>query len=325
MNLFLRYLKSRSGLILLFFSFALIFALTFWLYRLPLAAIFYPAMLCALVGFVCICRDYVGVRRRHDILSGFRGMDDVLPESRDIEDADYRAIIRLLEEQRREAITRTESEMQAMVDYYTLWAHEIKTPIASMRLRLQNEDTPEARSLLTDLGRIERYVEMVLTYLRLEGDGSDYVIRECDLDSILRPVFKQFAGEFIGRRLKLDYSPAETRVLTDEKWLAFVVEQVLSNALKYTPSGTISVSLEAPATLCIRDTGVGIAPEDLPRVFEQSYTGLAGRTDKRASGIGLYLCKRVCDTLGHRISIDSAPGDGTIVRIDLSHRELPVE
>ena len=221
--------------------------------------------------------------------------------------------------------TRAEADMSDMLAYYTLWAHQIKTPIAAMRLQLQGEDSAKARALLGDLGRIERYVEMVLTYLRLEGDGTDYVIREYDLDGILRPVFRQFAGEFIGRRLRLDYAPVNHRVLTDEKWLAFVVGQVLSNALKYTPEGAISVYLEPPAVLCVRDTGIGIAPEDLPRVFEQSYTGLTGRADRRASGLGLYLCKRVCDNLRHGISIESAPGAGTTVRIDFGRRELPID
>ena len=325
MKLFGRYLRSRLGMVALFFAFVLIFAATFALYRLPLKAVGYPAMLCAVVGMICAVVDYGRVKRRHEALSGLRGMEDALPSPRDIEDADYQEIIRLLRKQRREAQTHAEADMRAMADYYTLWAHEIKTPIAAMRLRLQGQDTSEARGLLSDLNRIERYVEMVLTYLRLEGDGTDYVIREHDLDSILRHAFKRFAGEFIARRLKLAYAPVEAHVLTDEKWLGFVVEQVLSNALKYTPSGTIFVYMEAPATLCVRDTGIGIAPEDLPRVFEQSYTGLAGRADRKASGIGLYLCKRVCDNLGHGISMESTPGEGTTVRVDLSSRRLFIE
>ena len=215
--------------------------------------------------------------------------------------------------------------MNAMMDYYTLWAHQIKTPIASMSLRLQEEDTAQSRALLSDLGRIERYVSMVLTYLRLEGSSTDYVIRKTDLDSVLRPVFKQFAGEFISRKLKLDYTPVNVNVLTDEKWLSFVVEQLLSNALKYTPKGSVSVYLEEPSVLCIRDTGIGIAPEDLPRVFERSYTGLTGRADKRASGLGLSLCKRVCDNLGHGITIESVPGQGTTVRVDLGTRKVNIE
>ena len=159
---------------------------------------------------------------------------------------------------------------------------------------------------------------MVLTYLRLEGEGTDYVFREARLDDIVRPALRRFAGEFIARRLTLDYTPTDVRVFTDEKWLSFVIEQVLSNALKYTPQGGVSVYVEEPKTLCIRDTGIGIAPEDLPRVFERGYTGLQGRADKRASGIGLYLSKRILDNLGCKIEVLSALGKGTEVSIDLS-------
>ena len=325
MKLFLRYLRDRRGGILLFSAFVLIFALLFWLYRLPLRAVLYPATLCAVVCVIYTAINYKRMKRRHSALLAFRDREDALPPPRDIEEEDLRKIIRLLTEQLRIADTRSQAERRAMMDYYTLWAHEIKTPLAAMRLRLQGQDSAEARSLLTDLGRVEGYVEMVLTYLRLEGDGTDYVICEQDLDGILRAAFKRFASEFIARRLKLDYTPVQTRVLTDGKWLSFVVEQLLSNALKYTPEGTIFVYMEAPDVLCVKDTGIGIAPEDLPRVFEQSYTGLTGRADKRASGIGLYLCKRICDDLGHRLSIESAPGKGTTVRLELNRRDLPLE
>ena len=193
------------------------------------------------------------------------------------------------------------------------------------------QSVPEAdyqaivRSLLADLGRIERYVEMVLTYLRLEGEGTDYVFRETELDGIVRASLRRFAGEFIDRRLTLDYTPSDVRVLTDEKWLSFVIEQVLSNALKYTPRGGVSVYVEEPKTLCVRDTGIGITPEDLPRIFERSYTGLHGRSDKRASGIGLYLCRRICRNLGHTITAESVPGAGTTVRIALEKEKITVE
>ena len=325
MDLFVRYVRSRLAAIALTLACALLFAASFALYRLPLAAVLYPAGLCLALGLIAMAADFARVRRAHLCLRMLDILEAELPEARDVEAEDYRQLALLLRRRQREARTRAEADMSDMVAYYTLWAHQIKTPIAAMRLQLQDEDSPRARALLADLGRVERYVEMVLTYLRLEGDGTDYVIRECDLDGILRPVFKQFAGEFIGRRLRLDYAPVNLRVLTDEKWLAFVVGQVLSNALKYTPEGAISVYLEPPAVLCVRDTGIGIAPEDLPRVFERSYTGLAGRADRRASGLGLYLCKRVCDNLRHGISIESAPGAGTTVRIDFARRELPVD
>ena len=325
MKLFLRYLKSRLGVLLLFAAFAAVLTCSFLLYHLPAEAVLYPAALCLVLGAAVLVLDFLRVRRRHRLVSDLSEMESSLPETLDIEAADYRDIVLRLREMNRDLTTRSENDRSSMVDYYTLWVHQIKTPIASMRLRLQDEDTALARSLLADLGRVERYVSMVLTYLRLEEGASDYVIRETDLDSVLRPVLRQFAGEFISRRLKLDYTPVDTKVLTDEKWLSFVVEQVLSNALKYTPEGTVSVYMESPSVLCVRDTGIGIAPEDLPRVFDRNYTGLAGRMDKRASGIGLNLCKRVCDNLGHGISIESGLDKGTVVRIDLGTRKLNFE
>lgn len=325
MKLFLRYLKGKLCVLLLFAAFAVMLSCSFLLYHLPVEAVLYPSALCLALGATVLVVDFLRVRRRHKLLSDLSEMESELPKPREIEAEDYREIVLRLRGMNRELNTRFETDRTAMVDYYTLWVHQIKTPIAAMRLRLQDQDTAEARSLLSDLGRIERYVSMVLTYLRLEEGSSDYVIRETDLDGLLRPVLRQFAGEFISRRLKLDYQPMDFKVLTDEKWLSFVVEQVLSNALKYTKEGTVSVFLESPGVLCVRDTGIGIAPEDLPRVFDRNYTGLAGRVDRSASGIGLNLCKRVCDNLGHGISLDSALGKGTTVRIDLNTRKAPVE
>ena len=195
-----------------------------------------------------------------------------------------------------------------------------------MRLTLQNEDSELSRRLSEDLLRIEQYVEMVLCYLRLDSSSTDYVFQEYDLDSIVKQAVRKFAGQFIRRKIRLDYQPLHTRVVTDEKWLLFVVEQVLSNALKYTPAaGTVTIDLEEPKTLCIRDTGIGIAPEDLPRVFEKGYTGYNGRNDKKASGIGLYLCRRICKNLNHVISVDSSLDSGTVVRIRLEQVKLGKE
>ena len=166
---------------------------------------------------------------------------------------------------------------------------------------------------------------MVLCYLRLNSSSTDYLIQEYSLDDIIKQAVKKFAGQFIRKKIRLDFQQTQARVITDEKWLSFVIEQVLSNALKYTPSGTITINMEAPKTLCIRDTGIGIAPEDLPRIFEKGYTGYNGRKDKKASGIGLYLCRRICENLGHRITANSSLESGTVIRIHLEQKALKVE
>ena len=329
MKLFGEYLKSRRGTLLFFALAAALLCASFALFRLPLAAVAYPLALTALLGAAALALDFRRVYRLHRELSQLEStaaeLIGELPAARTVPEADYRTIVQSLCRQSADAAAAAASDRADMLEYYTLWAHQIKTPIAAMRLRLQSEDSDLSRRLLADLGRIERYVEMVLTYLRLEGDGTDFVFRETSLDAIIRASLRSFAGEFIARRLTLDYTPTDVRVLTDEKWLSFVIEQVLSNALKYTPRGGVSVYVEEPKTLCIRDTGIGIAPEDLPRIFERSYTGLQGRADKRASGIGLYLCRRICADLGHTITAESTPGEGTLIRIALEKKKLTVE
>ena len=212
-----------------------------------------------------------------------------------------------------------------MVDYYTVWAHQIKTPIASIRLNQQNEDSEFSRQVAEDLQRIEQYVQMALVFLRLDSDTTDYVFQEKDLDEIVKGAVRKFSMQFIRRKIRLQYEPLHISVLTDEKWLSFVVEQVLSNALKYTADGTIFISLRGPDTLCIRDTGIGIAAQDLPRIFEKGYTGGNGRADKTATGLGLYLCKRICCNLGHTIGAESEPGAGTAILIGLGRREKVLE
>lgn len=329
MKLFFRYVRQKRRLWGVGAVCCAVFAVAFWLYRLPIAAVIYPAVLCAAIGALCMAADFIRVRREHEVLQTMKTATDVasgcFPQEDSIPGEDYRQIIRLLCEEYAEYRTETGARYADMIDYYTVWAHQIKTPIASMRLQLQNEDTVLSRRLTADLSRVEQYVEMVMTFARLNSESTDYVIRACDLDAVVKRAVKKFSSEFISRRLSLHYEPLNATVVTDEKWLSFVVEQVLSNALKYTPTGSVSIAMAPEKTLCIRDTGVGIAPEDLPRVFENGYTGYNGRADQKASGIGLYLCKRICENLGHGVSIRSVVDEGTEVRIDLAQRKLEVE
>ena len=329
MKLFLRYLRQRLRLFIVGAVFCFVFAVSFLLYHLPIGAVLYPTLLCAALGILIMVFDFLRVKREHEALSSIRSMTDVIaglfPKIDGIKDEDYQQILRLISEEHNDYRTQTNRKYADMIDYYTVWAHQIKTPIASMRLHLQNEDSALARTLTSDLHRIEQYVEMVLTFLRLNSESTDYVIKEYDLDKIIKQAVRKFSADFIGRKLSLVYEPVNTTVITDEKWLSFVIEQVLSNALKYTPAGGITITLENEKALRIRDTGIGIAPEDLPRVFENGYTGYNGRADKKASGIGLYLCKRICNNLGHTIIARSIVDVGTTIDIDFTQTKLEVE
>lgn len=329
MKLFLQYLKQRRRVLIVGAVFCIVFAVSFLLYHLPMGAVIYPTLLCATLGILIMVFDFLRVKREHEALNSIRSMTDVIAESLPkidgIKDEDYQQILRLISEEHNDYRTQTNRKYADMIDYYTVWAHQIKTPIASMRLHLQNEDSALSRTLSSDLHRIEQYVEMVLTFLRLNSESTDYVIKEYDPDKIIKQAVRKFSADFIGRKLSLVYEPVNITVITDEKWLSFVIEQVLSNALKYTPTGSITITLENEKTLRIRDTGIGIAPEDLPRIFENGYTGYNGRADKKASGIGLYLCKRICNNLGHTITARSIVDVGTIIDIDLTQTKLEVE
>lgn len=329
MKLLRTYLKSRRRTIFACLAFAILLLVSFRLYHLPLAAVLYPMSLCLLLGIVLLLVDFGRILRLHRRLEHLAdcggSVSDELPRPDTIPEADYCAIAEKLCAEIRDGSEAAALRYRDMVDYYSVWAHQIKTPIAAMKLTLQQEDSSYARRLSGDLFRIEQYVEMVLAFLRLEPGGTDYVFRETSLDAVIRPELRKFAPEFIGRKLKLDYQTMDTKLVTDEKWLGFVIGQLLSNALKYTRSGGVRLCLREPMCLCISDTGIGIAPEDLPRIFEKGYTGYNGRTERTASGIGLYLCRRICENLGIGIRAESTVGAGTTIVLDLSREVIRVE
>lgn len=321
MKIFGAYIKQKSKILLIILLFCIIFAIVFYLYKLPVEAVIYPSLLCILFGTILMVLDFAKIKRRHKILEKLGNMPsamiDELPSVSNINDYGYQRIIRSLQKEISQLESDSNNRFNDMVDYYTVWAHQTKTPIASMRLTLQNEDTPLSRKLLSDLFRIEQYVEMIMAFLRLDSTSSDYVFKEHNIDTIIRQAVKKYANEFIDRKISLVYNPIDYTVVTDDKWLSFVIEQILSNALKYTQKGSIKIYMNENMMLCIEDTGIGIAPEDLPRIFEKGYTGYNGRNDKKASGLGLYLCKRICKNLDTGITVLSEIDKGTIVRIDL--------
>lgn len=320
MDGFLRaYLYQRRRVLLGFAAAVLIFGGAFLLYHLPLMAVGYPAMICVVLGGIVMMMDIRRCHQRHQVLERLKASVDVdtLPPSDLIEVRDYQQLVSLLQEERSQQEAELAARYQDMIRYYTLWAHQIKTPIASMKLQLQNMDDERSRRLSSEVRHIEQYVDMVLAFLRLGSDSTDYVFREVELDRLVRACVKRFSGDFIQKKLRVEVTPTNQKIVTDEKWLSFVIEQLLSNAIKYTPKGSVSVYMEEPSTLCIRDTGIGIAKEDLPRLCQRGFTGLNGRAEEKASGLGLHLCREVCAALGYALSIESEMDKGTCVKICL--------
>ena len=327
MKLFLSYLKRNIRLLGMLLLFGAVFAGVLLLYRAPLEGPLYGLLLCLALGLCWLIVGYLRYRRKHQALqqalTELKEGLPALPEAADALERDYQDMLVALHEDRRRIAADADGTRDRAETFYTAWVHQIKTPMAAMDLLLQSGQ-PDGALLKGELFRMEKYADLVLTYQRLGSDTTDLVLKACDLDTVIRAAVKEYARLFILKKLTLTFTPTGRTVLTDEKWLGFVVGQLLSNALKYTQKGGVSIYARGE-TLVIEDTGMGIPPEELPRIFEKSFTGENGRSEQRTTSLGLYLCKRACDLLGHGISAESEVGRGTRIILDLGRPAAPTE
>ena len=322
------YIKSRRGVLLFFALAAALLGVSFALFHLPLRAVAYPFALALLLGLAALALDFRRVYKLHRELSQLETtaaeLIGVLPGAESVPEADYQAIVQSLCRQSADAAAKAAADRADMLEYYTLWGHQIKTPIAAMELLLQ-EEPADARALKRELLKTSQYVEMALSYQRMEGEGNDLVIQRYELRPVVMQAVKKVSPLLIHKHISFSAGDLSGEVLTDEKWLVFVLEQLLTNASKYTKEGgSVRIGKEN-GLLVLRDTGIGIRPEDLPRIFEWGYTGYNGRLDKRSTGVGLALVKQVMEMLGNKIEIRSVLGEGTEVFLDLRRTELEAE
>jgi integral membrane sensor signal transduction histidine kinase len=318
MEILKSYLKKNIKVYILFIGFILIFFIMFYLYNLPLEALIYTGSFCFLAALIASFSDFVNYKESYKKLNFLEQniLNDLeaLPKSLDIRIDYYHKIIEKLYEELEKLTQENRQKNTDMVDYYSMWVHQIKTPIAAMNFLLDNEEVDQ-KILQQELFKIERYVEMVLTYIRLDSTSSDYVITKINLDEVVKDTVKKYAALFINKKIKLNYVSHETMVISDKKWLSFAFEQILGNSVKYSSTnGEITIET-FENKLVIEDKGIGIKEEDLPRIFEKGFTGFNGRYEKKSSGLGLYLCKKTLDKLGHHIEISSTVGKGTRVEI----------
>ena len=328
MKLFLDYLNKIKLQILLMLFPTILTGMIFLLYQLPLEPILYIAVLWILTGLGTCAFGFHNYQKNIHNLQIISAAPDINLSRMDAPsneaDALQQEIMHSLNRMRIDAETANQKTLEEMTDYYTMWAHQIKTPIFALRLLLQENPTVN-KEALTELFKIEQYVEMVLSYIRLGSSENDFVIKEYNLDDIIKQAIRKYAPLFIRKKIALNFKNTNYTVLTDEKWLVFVIEQILSNAIKYTTKGTVSIYPLENKKLVIEDTGIGISEEDIPRIFDKGFTGYNGRTNKKASGLGLYLCKNILDKLSHKISIESEVGVKTKVILDLSMIDINIE
>lgn len=323
--MFKDYLKKTYSIYLLYLSFICCTFVVFIICQTLTDLIIYMLGIYLFIILVYFFKDYRKYKNHHQNLKYIKEDLDFLddfPQDIYLEEKIYQEMIQQLQKKAFQLSKENQQKYNDMIDYYTKWVHQIKTPIAGLKLIIQN-DYPDEK-MLVELLKIEQYVNMALQYVRLVHIHHDLSFQKVSLDELVSQEIKKQSLFFFQKNIKVDYQIQDQQILTDEKWSSFAIEQVLSNALKYTKEGSITFYNEGEK-LYIKDSGIGIKESDLPRVFEKGFTGFQGRNDKKASGLGLYLCKNIFDQLGHLISIESKVGQGTTVCLDFSKKEIFIE
>lgn len=324
---FAEYIKARLGIITAAISCYLIMFLISFVYAVPMMPTILSVAVTTVIGILVGAWDYRNyVKKHHQLVRALEAPELFAEQLEYTDEGSVEGRIGLIEEDYLKMLIKLTDDLNkskelnserynSMVEYYTVWVHQIKTPIAAISLIVQNmEDRETANRLKAELTRVESYAEMALNYLRLGSESNDLRFEEVDVDSVVRGEIKKMMSMFFAKGLSVDFVPSDIRITTDKKWLGFIIGQFISNAIKYQTEGTIHFYGDENSFV-IQDEGIGIAKEDIPRIFEKGYTGYNGHNEKQSSGLGLYLVKKAADMLNIKVAIESEPGTGTRAKV----------
>ena len=294
MKLFLDYMKNQSVILFGYLLVCIVFITISVLATIEIAYVFLGIEILGFILFV-----YLIVHWFH-----YQKLSDVKDDNE-----------RLLNENR-----NLKSEMLNQKDdlnaYFLMWLHQIKTPMTVSKLLLEKPDETTNTKLKMQLMYIEQYINMAMNYLKMIDYSTDMDITQVNLDDIIKNLLKKYSLLFIYNHISLEYQSNLTYVVSDSQWLTILIEQILSNALKYTENGKITIQyLEDKHALEIRDTGIGIRSEDIPKIFDRGYSGFNGRMNEKSSGLGLYLARKISERLNIQIEVESKLSKGSIFRL----------
>ena len=294
MKLFLDYLKSQSVILFGYFLVCIVFITISVLTTIEIEYVFLGIEILGFILFVYLIVYWFQYQKLSDV--------------RDDNE-------RLLNENR-----NLKSEMLNQKDdlnaYFLMWLHQIKTPMTVSKLLLEKPDETTNTKLKMQLMYIEQYINMAMNYLKMIDHSTDMDITQVNLDDIIKNLLKKYSLLFIHNHISLEYQSNLAYVISDSQWLTILIEQILSNALKYTENGKIAIQyLEDKHALEIRDTGIGIRSEDIPKIFDRGYSGFNGRMNEKSSGLGLYLARKISERLSIQIEVESKLSQGSIFRL----------
>lgn len=309
-----KFLKLKVHSLIIFLIYVM-FLLASTLFGLNTNYIIYIVLVSLFMFVVNIIISYVKYRKIIQDIDDW-SMDKTLREPYIIAETQFAKKMLNLQKENERMENAFDIKMRDFKDYITIWTHQIKTPLFSLSLIL-NDHPVDSHAAQGEVFEIEEYIESLLSYMRLESLSTDFVFEEAFLDELINSSIKKYAKVFIKKKNQVKFTPTKLKITTDIKWFGLILDQILSNANKYTDQGLIEIYIEG-TKLIIKDTGIGIRKEDLPRVFDKSYTGYNGRIYKKSTGIGLNLVKTTADNLSIDVFIESEVDVGTKVILNLS-------
>lgn len=332
----LDYLKDKKYIIFIYVLCSLLTGTIIWLSESAPAAQsygFYSICLSLFIFSLYLLIEFLIKKNHYDKIkknSLYNDLDWVnsMPKPLSREEKIYYDLLLKLYGESNEMMTKYNNSFEENLEFVTMWVHEAKTPITAIKLIIQNSlDNPTEKDLYSiedEVDKIEEFVQMTLCYVRSMDFEKDFLLQGVNLGSIVRNCISKEYSVISNKHIVLDTSDIDIKIDTDEKWLSFIVKQILDNAIKYSVEhGTVRVYLvqeEKKISLCIEDSGIGIKPEDLNRIFDKNYTGYNGRNAKNSTGIGLYLSKIFCEKLGYTLLVSSEYGRGTKFSIVMPKR-----
>ncbi|WP_297518524.1 sensor histidine kinase [uncultured Clostridium sp.] len=324
---FKNYLTDRLGFLIINLVSFLLVSSTLVITKFDFVVIFLVFIIWFVPLGIYIFFEYLKIKNYYNnLLSVSKGLDkkylvlEVVSEPSFFEGQLIHEVLRESNKSMNEHVRDYKIQSEDYRDYIEAWVHEIKTPLASASLVIDNNNNDITQKIAIELSRVDDFIEQVLYYSRSNDVGKDYIIRKINLKALVSKVVRGRAKDFIGKKISLELESLEEEVFIDEKWFEFIINQIIQNSIKYSKIDGAKVKifsekLENAVRLSIYDNGVGISEKDINRVFEKGFTGENGRKFTKSTGMGLYICKKLCDGLAVGLSIDSKQGEYTKVEL----------
>lgn len=317
------YIKSQFTNILLYFvSVTLLSYMITILYNVEKEKIIYPLVIVSLSYCFYFIFNFIKFYKKYIILDTLINQKEntytEITKNNHILENKYITIINKLQKENKKIIDTNRNKNKEIEAYYLMWTHQIKTPISAIYFLIENLEDDSKLKLEAEVFKIEEYVNNNLAYFKLDSSNNDFLIETINLKDLLKGIIKKYANLFFLKKLKLEFNVTDKIIVSDKKCLSLILEQVISNAIKYTKNEGVIKIYNENNTIIIEDNGIGIKKEDIPRIFDKGFTGYNGRLNKKSTGIGLYLSKIAADKLNHSIKIESNQNTGTTVKIKIS-------